>query len=155
MKLSPSSFNSKRYQTAKRLKVDKSFTPCITEDNDELYPNGVFVFNITKMIQHIESNKNEFELLEIETIDFHIYNSSINESHLDSVDVSKPAIIAEISPGRYNLIDGHHRLEKARRMKIRSIPAYKLNVDQHIQFLTEIEAYIAYIEYWNSKISAD
>lgn len=153
MKLSSLSFDSTRYQKAKRLKIDKSFAPCIAEDNDELYPNGVFVFNITKMIQHIQSNPNEFELLEIETIDFQICNSSINESHLDSVDIAKPAIIAEISPGRYNLIDGHHRLEKARRMKIRSIPAYKLNVDQHIQFLTEKEAYISYIEYWNSKIS--
>ena len=71
---------------------------------------------------------------------------------MDSVEISKPVILAEIAPERYNLIDGNHRMEKARRMGIKSIPAYKLNVEQHIRFLTSKKAYLAYIEYWNSKL---
>ena len=71
---------------------------------------------------------------------------------MGSVEISKPVILAEISPGRYNLIDGNHRMEKARRMGINSIQAYKLNVEQHMRFLTSRKAYVAYIGYWNNKL---
>jgi hypothetical protein len=43
-------------------------------------------------------------------------------------------------------------MEKARRLGISSIRVYKLNTEQHIQFLTSKKAYVAYVEYWNSKI---
>jgi hypothetical protein len=84
--------------------------------------------------------------------DFLTAFSSISESHVESVEVSKPVILAEICPERYNLIDGHHRMEKARRMGIESIRGYKLNVHRHIRFLTSERAYVAYVEYWNSKL---
>ena len=93
------------------------------------------------------------DLVDVNVADFPKYFSSINESHLDSVDVSQPIIIAEISPGHYNLIDGNHRMEKARRLGINRISAYKLNVDQHIAFLTKKEAYQSYVAYWNGKVN--
>lgn len=31
------------------LKIDKKFTPCLTDDGDELFPNGIFVFNISRI----------------------------------------------------------------------------------------------------------
>ena len=71
---------------------------------------------------------------------------------MDSVEISRPVILAEISPGRYNLIDGNHRMEKARRMGMESLPAYKLNAEQHIRFLISRKAYVAYVEYWNGKL---
>lgn len=71
---------------------------------------------------------------------------------MDSVDISPPVLLAEISPDRYNLIDGNHRMEKARRMEVNSMPAYKLNVKQHVNFLTSKRAYVSYIEYWNDKV---
>ena len=40
----------------KRLKLNKNFIPCPADDNDELYPNGIFEFNITKMIEYIKNN---------------------------------------------------------------------------------------------------
>jgi len=43
-------------------------------------------------------------------------------------------------------------MEKARKMRTKSIFAYKLNVKQHLKFLTEKKAYLAYIEYWNRKV---
>ena len=58
----------------------------------------------------------------------------LNEKHIDSVDVSVPIILAEMNPNKYNVIDGHHRLEKAYRNGIESISAYKLPVDLHIAF---------------------
>lgn len=137
---------------AKLLKVDNDFTPCPVAAGDEIFPNGIFEFNITKMLEYIQENPDSITLQEVAVSDFFEGFSSINESHMDSVEISRPVILVEISPGRYNLIDGNHRMEKARRMGIKNILAYRLNVEQHIRFLTSKEAYVAYVEYWNSKL---
>jgi hypothetical protein len=134
------------------LERDEGFTPCPVATDDELFPNGIFVFNVTKIIDYIHENKDSIILEEVSVSDFFKGFSSINESHVNSVDISKPVILAEISPDRYNLIDGNHRVEKARRLGINKIRAYKLHVEQHMKFLTTQKAYVAYIEYWNSKV---
>ena len=146
-----SNFDSERLQSAEKLKADDSFTPCPINKGDELFPNGIFVFNITKMLEYLKINSNEVDLVEVEVHDFPKSFSSIDESHVDSVDISRPVILAEIAPGHYSLIDGNHRMEKARRMGEKSILAYNLNVKQHLPFLTEKKAYLSYIEYWNGK----
>jgi hypothetical protein len=45
-----------------------------------------------------------------------------------------------------------HRMEKARRLGIKSLPAYRLGVEQHLKFLTSSKAYAAYVKYWNGKL---
>lgn len=117
-----------------------------------MFPNGIFEFNITKMIEHIKANHDSFPIEELVLSNFTNVFSSINECCLETVDISIPVILAEIAPSQYNLIDGNHRMGKARRMGIYSIQAYKLSVDQHIQFLTTQRGYDAYIEYWNGKL---
>ena len=134
------------------LKADTSFVPCPIQDGDELYPNGIFVFNITKMIEYLQNNPDNVDLVEVAVDDFFAEHSCIDESHVESVDTSRPVILAEISPGHYNLIDGNHRTEKARRIGSNNIWAYKLEMHQHIAFLTSMKAYLSYIEYWNGKI---
>jgi hypothetical protein len=136
----------------KLLKVDNDFTPCIADIGDELYPNGIFVFNITKILEHIQRIPDGIIVEDVAVSDFPKDFSSINESHVDSTDITIPVLLAEISPSRYNLIDGNHRMEKARRMGVRTLRAYKLSVKQHIPFLTSKNAYLTYIEYWNSKL---
>ena len=136
----------------KMLKVDNDFTPCPVTIGDELFPNGIFEFNITKILEYIKKNPDSITLEEVEVSDFFKGFSSINESHMDPVEISMPVILAEISPRQYNLIDGNHRMEKARRMGIKSVLAYRLNVEQHMRFLTNKKAYVTYIEYWNSKL---
>lgn len=115
-----------------------------------MYPNGIFVFNITKMAEYIKDNNIPCE--EIQVKDFSRGFSKFNEDHLPTVDVSKPVIVAEISPGRFNVIDGNHRMEKARRLGVEAIPAYRLSPEQHLQFLTTEKGYRAYVEYWNGKL---
>ena len=134
-----------------KLTIDQDFTPCPESDGDEFYPNGMFVFNITKMTEYIIDNPEVFVPEEVAVNSLHKF-LSLNESHVDSVDISKPVILAEIAPSRFNLIDGQHRVEKAQRLGIEAIQAYKLKVNQHIRFLTSIKAYEIYVEYWNSKI---
>ncbi len=135
-----------------KLKIDKKFTPYPVEKEDELYRNGYFVFNITRIIKYIQESSDNILLEEVAVDDFYEGFSRINESHVETVDVTKPVILAEIAPGRYNLIDGNHRMEKARRQGIKNVPAYRLNVEQHITFLTSRKAYEAYVDYWNGKL---
>lgn len=105
------------------------------------------------MIDFIEKHPDQIERIEIETDDYTSF-STINEEHLESVDISRPVIFAEIAPGRFNLIDGHHRLEKARRLRVQTLPAFRLTCEQHIRFLTDKTAYHAYVSYWNEKLDS-
>jgi hypothetical protein len=134
------------------LFADKNYVPVSADDGDELYPNGIFVFNITKMIQYIREHKDEMPLHYIEVKTYSRAFSKLTEDHIDKTDITIPLILAEISPGRYNVIDGNHRLEKAYRMGLDHMTAYKLKPEQHMPFLTSLKGYHAYVSYWNSKI---
>jgi hypothetical protein len=136
------------------LQPDVHFTAYPVREDDELFPNGIFEFNVTRILQHIADNRAEVDLVDVAVSDFYPEYSVLDESHVPDVDISKPVVLAEIAPGSYNLIDGHHRMEKARRLGVEKIPAYKLHVHQHISFLTSKKAYLSYVEYWNAKGSA-
>ena len=97
----------------KLLKYENSFTPCPVKAEDELFAIGIFEFNITEILKYIKANSASVRLEEIRVSDFFQEFSSINESHVEWVDVSQPVILAEIAPEQYNLIDGNHRMEKS------------------------------------------
>jgi hypothetical protein len=134
------------------LEVDRNFTACPVECGDELYANGIFVFNITRILKYIADAPDAVELVQIAVSDYPAEFSSIDESHVESVDISRPVVLAEIAPGQHNVVDGNHRMEKARRLGVTTVSAFKLGVRQHTAFLTSQEAYFSYVEYWNDKI---
>ena len=142
----------KEYRTPLMLVNDRSFIPVTLDGEDEYFPNGIFVFNITKMLRYIEANRDKIMCEDIDVIKYRDEKFNIDEGYLEFSDISKPVILAEISPGTYNLIDGHHRIEKAYRLGIKSVQAYILKPAQHMTFLTTEQAYLSYITYWNSKI---
>ena len=136
----------------RKITKHDTFTPFPVEDGDELYQNGIFQFNITRLIEYIQHNSNNIPSEEVVVDDFYSGFSRINESHVESVNIDIPVILAEIAPGRYNLIDGNHRMEKARRLGIKRLQAFKLSAAEHMNFLTSKKTYEAYVEYWNSKL---
>ncbi len=105
-----------------KLSVNNNFIPCPESDGDEFYTNGIFVFNITKMTEYIIDNPGVFVPEEVAVEDIHKF-LSINESQVESVDIFKPVILAEIAPSRLNLMDGQHRVEKAHSMGIETLKA--------------------------------
>lgn len=123
-----------RKKQSRLLSADKNYVPASADDGDELYPNGIFVFNITKMIEYIHTHKDEIPLENIEVKAYRSSLSVLTETHIDKTDITVPVILAEISPGRYNVIDGNHRLEKAYRMKVVYISAYRLNQSSICRF---------------------
>ncbi len=134
------------------LKYDEGFVPCQVTEGDELFRNGIFEFNISKLINYLERENSDIAATEVEVGSYYRGFSSINESHVDTVSLDQPVILAEISPGRYNLIDGNHRVEKAGRNGVHKLPCYRVDVTRHLRFLTSKRAYVAYVEYWNGKV---
>jgi len=136
-----------------KLKLDKNFQPSPVAESDEIYPNGIFHFNITRLLAFIEMHPEDFPLEHIPVADIPSYaGASLNEATVCSADLSRPVLLAEIAPARYNLIDGHHRVAKARRNGVPTVHARRISCPRHLPFLTTTEAYEKYVEYWNSKV---
>jgi hypothetical protein len=89
----------------------------------------------------------------VKVSDFWHSVENANEDHLPTVDLTKPIIIAEIAPDRYNIIDGNHRVEKAKRENIATLPAYRIKARDHVRFLTSQKSYLCYVDYWNDKVT--
>lgn len=134
-----------------RLQVDPSFRPCETQEGDELYPNGIFEFNITRLRDYA-APRFRTELVALKDMPYAGSGANLNEPTIATADLSRPVILVEIAPGQYNLIDGHHRTARALREGIESIPAYRVPCPEHVAFLTSMRAYVTYVEYWNSKV---
>jgi hypothetical protein len=137
----------------RKLYPDKTFIPADISEGDEYFVNGIFEFNITKLIAYIKINPDLFIPVNVIVSEINNDFSVIDEDYIDSVVFNEPVILAEIAPGRFNLIDGNHRMEKAKRLGLKDIMAYKLSPAQHIRFLTSRNSYDAYINYWNDKLS--
>ena len=135
------------------MRLDKRFQPVPVDAGDELFPNGIFEFNITKLLQHIKSSPHSFPVETVSLAALQVWSSTdLDEATIQNADVSLPIVLAEISPGRFNVIDGNHRLERARRDGAENVPAYRLSPGQHHRFLTSARAYEEYVAYWNSKL---
>jgi hypothetical protein len=79
-------------------------------------------------------------------------SARLDEAAIGSPDLSRPVLLAEIAPGRHNLIDGHHRVAKARRDGVPTVHARRIACPRHVPFLTSSASYQKYVEYWNSKV---
>lgn len=135
-----------------KLKINKKFQPFIVDEKDELFPNGFFEFNITKLIAQIKTNPDDFPIEEVTLDSLWESSPNLSETTIQAANLSVPIILAEISPGRFNVVDGNHRVAKARRDGVGSLPAFKVGPDQHHHFLTTVDGYKKYVEYWNSKV---
>ena len=148
-------------KTQKRLKdeshplylfPDDNYQPLDRQVGDEYYPNGIFIFHITRLLEHIAANGDEYTTEEIRVTEYMSSFRRLSHEECADVDIQKPVILAEISPGRYNIIDGNHRICKAHYDGVETLKAYKLSPKQHSLFITERKAYDTYIEYWNEKL---
>jgi len=142
------------HATAAELKVDKTFQPCPVEPDDELFPNGIFEFNITRLLAFVEADVGRFPIERIEIDGIPNYGGkNLDVETIDTAHLLRPIILAEISPGLFSVIDGHHRVAKARREGVRTLPAHRVACLHHVQFLTSTRAYERHVEYWNEKLA--
>ena len=138
-----------------KFRYNPNFTPVELDDGDEYMANGIFIFNITKMITDIKSNPTAYNRHKISVAAYRDPFVNLNEEYIPNADLAIPIIAAEIRPGQYTAIDGRHRLEKAHREGVAELEAYILPPEQHTRFLTTQKGYEAFIQYWNLKIDDD
>lgn len=141
------------HPTAVKLELDKTFQPCPAEPGDEIYPNGIFEFNITRHLSFVEASADRFPIERVGVDDIPNYGSeSLDEETIRTTDLLRPILLAEISPGRFNLIDGHDRLPRQGRKASGPYPAHRIACALHVRFLASTSAYERYVEYWNEKL---
>ena len=137
-----------------RLRRDKRFTACAIEPGDEMYPNGIFVFNITRMLAFLSADRVSYPVELIAVASIPDYGARrFDEATVSTADLERPILLAEISPGRFSLIDGNHRMARARREGVVSLPARRIRCPDHLPFLTSVSAYESYVAYWNGKVN--
>ncbi len=136
------------------LKIDKAYVPAKEKEGDETFLNGIFHFNISRILEDIHSGVLKIEQEQIDVGKWFKRNcrGKINEDHLPSVDFSRPVIQAEISAGCFVIIDGNHRIEKALIDKVSFIDSYKLKGEQLLPYFTDESGYKVFILYWNDKL---
>jgi len=138
----------------KRLKAYKTFKPLPVEENEEFFRNGIFEFNVTKLLAFIKDHPAEFQVEQIELNSLYRGASErLNEKTVRNVNLASPVLLAEICPGSFTVIDGNHRVERARREGKNSLPGYRARPEIHVRFLTSVKAYLSYVEYWNGKLN--
>ena len=136
-----------------RLELDGTFRPCTPDTDDELFPNGIFEFNVSRLLAFVRTQADRFPIERLELADIADYGAAdLDQAVIDAADLSSPIVLAEIAPGRFNVIDGHHRIAKARRNGVDALAGYRVRCPEHIRFLTSTTAYQRYVEYWNSKV---
>lgn len=140
--------------SSRKMHVSMQYVPCIVKENEEIFRNGIFHFNISKILEDIYSGRLvvDKELINIkEWFKSHGRHPSLNEEHLPTVDTESIIIQAEIRPEYFSIIDGNHRIEKAYRLGKSSIYSYKLMGEQLIPYFISERGYRAFVEYWNTK----
>ncbi len=154
----------------KRMPVlPDSFTPPPPQDGDEYFRNGIFFFNITCMAEDIAAGVCEHEKHQTGVALWHDASTKepIDDEFVEPADLSKPVIIAEISPDKlayypeldpadwrlrgYHLIDGWHRIEKASRHGIKELDACIVPMEAHIRYM--YSGFGQYAEYWKDKLT--
>jgi hypothetical protein len=138
-----------------RLRLDDGFHPCFAEPGDEIYANGIFEFNITRLQAFVRERADRFPVEWVAVSKIADYaNSQLDEEAARVADLRCPILLAEIAPGQHCVIDGHHRLARARRKGISTLQVYRLRCPLHVPFLTSFFAYERYVEYWNDNVVA-
>lgn len=145
------------------LSATRALNPVAPNDGDEIYCGGVVQINVTALLDWV--NNQTLPIVQMPVGIWGAHEGKLEE-YVQAADLSRPIIIAEIAPDYrdfvpdipendwpsrgYVCIDGHHRLEKARRMGIQALPAIILRMEQHVPF--SYIGYDRYVEYWNRKL---
>jgi len=139
------------------LKFIKNYIPKVQESEEiEIYPNGIFTFFISKILEDIDNGnfKPQMERINIQNWrkSHSKHTDSLDENHLKIANTRKPIIQAEIRIGKFEIIDGNHRFEKAFRDGKKTINSYKIYGEELVSYFYEKQGYECFVKYWNSKL---
>lgn len=138
----------------KELKVNPAFISCKPVPGDEMLGGFPFNWNVSRALEWIQENLDVVELsvVKIGPAGPGVDSANLDEDFLQQADLTKPLIMVRMRPEFFRLIDGNHRVAKARHQGIAELPAYYLTPEQHRQFFTSEDMDKRYVDYWNDKL---
>lgn len=138
----------------KVMKTNPNFIPCLPVPGDEMLGGFPFNWHITNATEWIQANRDQVELsvVKIGPPGPGADSPRLDEDLLPKADLTRPIIMVRMRPEFFRLIDGNHRVAKARRTGVKELPAYYLTQEQHRQFFTSEDMDKRYVEYWNGKL---
>ena len=135
------------------------------DDREEWFPNGIFNYNVSRLMKDLAADNNEKNTrtpwlntsvrvnVSVAEAIAHCHGlEHLEEEHIQAADLDRPLIFIEVAPDNFNLVDGHHRLEKARRQGITELPGWMVFAHAAVRYLGSEFEYSRYVGYWNSKI---
>ncbi|MCP2033591.1 hypothetical protein L1279_000574 [Planomicrobium sp. HSC-17F08] len=137
-----------------KLKENPDFIPCTPVVGDEMLGGYPFKWNVTRATEWIEKNLDKVELstVQVNPPDPGADSADLDEEFIPKADLSRPVVMVRMRPEFFRLMDGNHRVAKARRLGVKELQAYYLTPAQHRQFFTFEEADRLYVDYWNDKL---
>lgn len=136
-----------------------------TDDREEWFPNGIFHFNVSRMIRdlgQVDDSQDErptflsnvkTEVITVEDVAERFVDAEVLQAeHIQQAELSRPLIFAEVAPDSFNLIDGHHRIAKAKAAKKATLPAFFIPADEAFRYLSSEDEYAKFVYYWNTKV---
>lgn len=125
-------------------------------NSEEWYSCGIFRYDVMTMktlCRNGGNNRIICKNVSVKELSEQLYSDmDLKEIYIDKADLSEPVILGEIAPDNYHLMDGYHRLAKAMRQKVETLPAYFVKSDVAAQLILDDDAYKKYIIYWNTKV---
>lgn len=137
-----------------KMKENPDFIPCEAAEGDEMLGGFPFNWHVTRATEWIKANPDQVELsvVQIGPPGLGADSRNLDESFLPQADLTRPIIMVRMRPEFFRIIDGNHRVAKARREGVAELPAYYLTQDQHRQFFTSADMDKRYVDYWNGKL---
>ena len=123
------------------------------KNRKEWFRSGFFEYDVTRLLAAEQTGR----------LSPYLHNVSVTEcisffgkpflpaTHIEEADLSRPLLMAELSPFSYILVDGYHRLAKAAAHQIETLPAYCLPAKFAAEFLCKEKQYLEFTSYWNGK----
>ena len=85
--------------------------------------NGILIWDVTSILEDIEQHPDSYN------------DARVSHTRAMASDLTKPLVVAELSKDHLLLIDGNHRLHKARALGLENIPCYYLSQKQQQHFI--------------------
>ena len=81
--------------------------------------NGILIWDVTSILEDIEQHPDSYTIQTLSTALLADHNDArVSHTRAMASDLTKPLVVAELSKDHLLLIDGNHRLHKARKYSV-------------------------------------
>jgi len=93
-------------------------------------------WNITEILEELDKGHIPIKYYDVEYLTSKYYDS-VDTDYAMNTDITIPLIIASVEENKEKLLDGNHRLYKAKMLKIEKLPCYVLPLEFHKRFIED------------------